>query len=441
MASEEVLYIEGGHRLRGEAVVQGSKNAALPMLAASLLAERGQTVLRRVPPVKDVLVGLEVLRRLGAVVDYDPVDEVAVIDASGEIGTDLPDELTERFRASILFVGPLLGRFLHARIKGVGGCSIGQRPWDYHERGFARLNAQVRGVGGGGLEISAEQPLQGGFTYCDVPSHTGVENLIMAASLARGESVIENAASDPEIVDFVRLLTKMGAKVEGAGTRTVRITGVDRLQGAEHTVMHDRLDAGMLMMACAMAGGEVALKGVNIDHLRVFEAKLQQMGVETIEDGDWLRVRGPEWLSPINVVTTFYPGFPTDLQPSIMALALCGQRGQFHSGDGFRGSLRSRKESAFLRRQPVSGKGQADHRPGTCPAQGSQGQGSRHSRRGGLCTRGSGCPGTDKCTQSLPTGPWTRASGRPSPRAGSEIGETVGLAGVRSPHSSGSFPV
>ena len=326
MASEEVLYIEGGHRLRGDAVVQGSKNAALPMLAASLLAERGQTVLRRVPPVKDVLVGLEVLRRLGAVVDYDPVEEVAVIDASGEIRTDLPDELTERFRASILFVGPLLGRFLQAKIRGVGGCSIGQRPWDYHERGFARLNAQVQVVGGGGLEISAEQPLQGGFTYCDVPSHTGVENLIMAASLARGESVIENAASDPEIVDFVRLLTKMGAKVEGAGTRTVRITGVNRLQGAEHTVMHDRLDAGMLMMACAMAGGEVALKGVNLDHLRVFEAKLQQMGVATIEDGDWLRVRGPEWLSPINVVTTFYPGFPTDLQPSIMALA-CVARG------------------------------------------------------------------------------------------------------------------
>jgi UDP-N-acetylglucosamine 1-carboxyvinyltransferase len=326
MASEEVLYIEGGHRLSGDAVVQGSKNAALPMLATSLLAERGQTVLRRVPPVKDVLVGLEVLRRLGAVVNYDPAEEVAVIDASGDIGTNLPDELTERFRASILFVGPLLGRFHHARIRGVGGCSIGQRPWDYHERGFARLKARVQGVAGGGLEISAEQRLQGGFTYCDVPSHTGVENLIMAASLARGESVIENAASDPEIVDFVGLLSKMGAKVEGAGTRTVKITGVDNLHGAEHTVMHDRLDAAMLMMASAIVGGDVALKGVNLNHLRVFEAKLHQMGVGTIEDGDWVRVRGPEWLSPINVVTTFYPGFPTDLQPSIMALA-CVARG------------------------------------------------------------------------------------------------------------------
>jgi UDP-N-acetylglucosamine 1-carboxyvinyltransferase len=270
--------------------------------------------------------GLEVLRRLGAVVNYDPAEEVAVIDASGDIGTNLPDELTERFRASILFVGPLLGRFHHARIRGVGGCSIGQRPWDYHERGFARLKARVQGVAGGGLEISAEQRLQGGFTYCDVPSHTGVENLIMAASLARGESVIENAASDPEIVDFVGLLSKMGAKVEGAGTRTVKITGVDNLHGAEHTVMHDRLDAAMLMMASAIVGGDVALKGVNLNHLRVFEAKLHQMGVGTIEDGDWVRVRGPEWLSPINVVTTFYPGFPTDLQPSIMALA-CVARG------------------------------------------------------------------------------------------------------------------
>jgi UDP-N-acetylglucosamine 1-carboxyvinyltransferase len=320
MASAEVLFVQGGHRLQGEVEVQGSKNAALPMLAASLLATEGQTVLHRVPPVKDVLVALEVLRRLGARVDYDASEEVVVIDAGDVQETRLPEELTSRFRASLLFIGPLLGRFRRAWISEVGGCTIGSRPTDYHYRGFARLGAKVEGVTGGGIDVVAEK-LEGAFMYCDLPSHTGVENLIMASCLARGESVIENAASDPEIVDFVALLKKMGAEVEGVGTRRVHITGVEGLKGAEHTVMYDRLDAGLLMMAGAITGGDIALKGVVRDHLHVFEAKLHQMGVETVEDGEWVRVRGPDTLSPINVATTFYPGFPTDLQPGIMALA------------------------------------------------------------------------------------------------------------------------
>ena len=320
MSSEEMLHIDGGTRLSGEVTVQGSKNAVLPMLAASLLAETGETVLHRVPPVKDVLVGIEMLRRLGAKVQYTPEEGVVVIDATTVTRTDLPDELSNRFRASILFVGPLLSRFREAAIKEVGGCSIGHRPWDYHERGFARLGAKVCGTPGGGFSISAEA-LKGSFMYCDVPSHTGVENMIMAASMARGESLIENAASDPEIVDFVELLTKMGAKVEGAGSRTVRITGVKKLRGAEHTVMHDRLDAGMLMMASAITAGDVRLRGVGCTHLRVFEAKLHQMGVTTKENCESTRIRAPKKLSPINVVTTYYPGFPTDLQPGIMALA------------------------------------------------------------------------------------------------------------------------
>jgi UDP-N-acetylglucosamine 1-carboxyvinyltransferase len=324
MASEQVLCIEGGRRLQGRAVVQGSKNAALPMIAASLLAEEGQTVLRRVPPVRDVLVALEVLRHLGVRVDYDPAEEVAVIDATRLEGTCLPATLTGRLRASILFVGPLLGRCRQVQIEEVGGCSIGQRPVDFHYRGFARLGAQVEGIPGGGFDVRADR-LAGAFMYCDVPSHTGVENLVMAASLASGESLIENAASDPEIEDFALLLAKMGARVEGAGTRTVRISGVRRLHGAEHTVMTDRLDAGLLMMCSAVTGGEVQLKGVRREHLRVFEAKLQQMGVEVAEQGEWTRVKGPERLSPINVVTTYYPGFPTDLQPGIAAVACVAQ--------------------------------------------------------------------------------------------------------------------
>jgi len=324
MASEEVLYIDGGCRLKGETWLQGSKNAALPMIAASLLATEGETVLHRVPPVKDVLVALEVLRRLGAKVDFDAAAGVAVIDARGVDQTSLPSDLTDRLRASLLFMGPLLARFRNAQIVEVGGCSIGQRPMDIHHRGFARLGAAVESRKGGGIVLSADC-LKGAFTYCDVPTHTGTENLIMAASLASGTSMIENAASDPEIVDFVELLKKMGARVEGAGTRTVTIEGVKKLRGAEHTVMYDRLDAGLFMMAGAITGGDIHIEGVCPDHLRVFESKLHQMGVRTGTKGQMTRVRGPQELSSINVITTFYPGFPTDLQPSIMALACVAQ--------------------------------------------------------------------------------------------------------------------
>ena len=319
MATES-LYIEGGTPLAGEAVIQGSKNAALPMIAASILAESGQTVLHRVPPVKDVMLAMEILRRLGARVDYDPGEGVAVIDATTLSSTQLPGELSHRLRASLLFVGPLLSRFREVTIEEVGGCSIGARPTDYHYRGFARMGATVSGTGSDGYDVRA-QDLRGAKMYLDLPSHTGVENLVMAASLAKGDSVIVNAASDPDISDFADLLTKMGAKVEGVGSRTVHITGVDKLHGAEHTVMYDRLDAGMMMMAAAITGGDAALRGVVRHHLDIFEAKLVQMGVEVRGEEDLVRVTGPDRLQPINVVSTFYPGFPTDLQPSITALA------------------------------------------------------------------------------------------------------------------------
>ena len=319
MATES-LYIEGGTPLAGEAVIQGSKNAALPMIAASILAESGQTVLHRVPPVKDVMLAMEILRRLGARVDYDPGEGVAVIDATTLSSTQLPGELSHRLRASLLFVGPLLSRFREVTIEEVGGCSIGARPTDYHYRGFARMGATVSGTGSDGYDVRA-QDLRGAKMYLDLPSHTGVENLVMAASLAKGDSVIVNAASDPDISDFADLLTKMGAKVEGVGSRTVHITGVDKLHGAEHTVMYDRLDAGMMMMAATITGGDAALRGVVRHHLDIFEAKLVQMGVEVRGEEDLVRVTGPDRLQPINVVSTFYPGFPTDLQPSITALA------------------------------------------------------------------------------------------------------------------------
>ena len=321
MPAEEVLYIEGARSLKGEAEIQGSKNAALPMIAASLLASEGQTVLHRVPPVKDVLVALEILRQLGAKVDFDAAVGTAVIDTTALTSTELPPEMASRLRASLLFVGPLISRFRSATIDEVGGCSIGERGTDFHYRGFARMGATVKGTPSGGYVVSASD-LRGANMYTDVPSHTGTENLMMAASLADGESAIVNAASDPEIVDFGELLTKMGAKVEGVGTRKVHITGVDKLHGAEHTVMHDRLDAGLFLMAAAITRGEVTLTGVRRDHIEIFEAKLAQMGVELqAHDDVRVTVRGPERLSPINVVTTYYPGLSTDLQPGITALA------------------------------------------------------------------------------------------------------------------------
>lgn len=319
MAAEEALYIGGGKPLSGETEIQGSKNAALPMIAASLLASHGQTILHRIPPVKDVIVALEILRQLGAKVDYDPAEGVAVIDAVAVERTDLPPELSGRLRASLLFVGPLLSRFRRVTLAEVGGCNIGERSTDYHYRGFARMGAKVTGTGTG-YDVTAET-LRGANMYCDLPSHTGTENLMMAASLAEGESTIVNAGSDPEISDFAQLLAKMGADVDGVGTRTVRIRGVKSLRGAEHTVMYDRLDAATMMMAGTITAGDIRLKGVNRHHLEIFEAKLLQMGVSIEQQGEWTHLQSPEKLLPINVVSTYYPGFPTDLQPSITALA------------------------------------------------------------------------------------------------------------------------
>ncbi len=320
MAAEEALYIEGGKPLSGETKIQGSKNAALPMIAASLLAEEGQTVLHRIPPVKDVLVALEILRQLGAKVDYDATEGVAVIDAVSVERTDLSPELSGRLRASLLFVGALLSRFHRVTVAEVGGCNIGERSTDYHYRGFARMGAKVTGTGTG-YDVTADT-LRGANMYCDLPSHTGTENLMMAASLAEGESTIVNAGSDPEISDLAQLLKKMGADIDGVGTRTVRIRGVKKLRGAEHTVMYDRLDAATMMMAGTITAGDIRLKGVNRHHLEIFEAKLLQMGVQIEQDGgEWIRLQSPEKLHPINVVSTYYPGFPTDLQPSITALA------------------------------------------------------------------------------------------------------------------------
>lgn len=318
---DDYLYtVRGGQRLEGTVIVQGAKNAALPMIAASLLASSGQTVLRNVPFIRDVYVAIELARTVGAKVETHEAEHVLVIDATNVNKSILPAGLTDLIRGSVLFLPPVFIRTGQVIIEAVGGCNLGSRNLDFHYRGFARLGAEVTDDNPERIRVRAEK-LTGAYTYLDMPSHTGTENLMMAACFADGISVIENAAMEPEIVDFANFLTLMGAKITGAGTGYIQIEGVKKLRAVEYSVMPDRLDAGALAMAVAATGGEAALVGANLSHFGVVRAKLEQMGVEFAQDGAVVRVERLRTLKPINVITWPYPGFATDLQPPIMALA------------------------------------------------------------------------------------------------------------------------
>lgn len=314
------IQIEGDLPLRGEVTIQGAKNAALPAIAGALLAKKGETVIRNVPHIQDVFISLEIAKSLGAKVFYDPSEQVIVINAENLTSTIIPSELSEKSRASILFLGALIGRQREAQLIGVGGCKIGTRKMDYHHRGFVRLGAQVEGDQQSNIFIQASN-LKGNYLYLDLPSHTGTENLMMAACLAEGETIIDNAGSDPEIVDFALFLEKMGAKIRGVGSRRLYISGVKELNAVEHTLIPDRHDASAFAMAVAATKGTATLRKVNFDHQRLTQAKLEQMGVKFEYTSDSLTVIGPSKLCPINVIAVPYPGFPTDAQPGITALA------------------------------------------------------------------------------------------------------------------------
>jgi UDP-N-acetylglucosamine 1-carboxyvinyltransferase len=319
MTGNEYIEIKGGKPLSGSVCVQGSKNAILPMLAASLLPEKGCSVIRNVPPLNDILVAMEIMRYVGATVDYFPKEKVVCVDATHVSKGDLPESLTRRLRASVLFIPPLLKRLGEIHLPSVGGCPLGARNLNYHYRGFARLGATITKEDE--FVIKGEN-FQGATLYLDFPSHTGTENLMMAACFSKGMSVIENAASDPEIYDFANFLIKMGTKIHGLGTRTITVEGVDRLNPIDHYAMNDRLDAGLFMMAAGIAGGKVSIIGVAPGDLRILVEKMKQMGVEIGVNGHVLDVssRGKN-LKPVNVLTCPYPGFATDFQPAIMALS------------------------------------------------------------------------------------------------------------------------
>lgn len=322
--SKSALRVIGGRPLQGEIKIQRAKNAILPMIATSLVVEDGITVLHDVPEIEDVQRAFELLESVGAVVDYDKSTKTVKIDASNVHTGVLPDELTSRFRGSVLFLAPLQLRVGYVELPGSGGCDIGTRKIDFHHRGFARLGADVQYFEDGSTVIELqEKRFKGTTLYLDFPSHTGTENLMLGAALADGQTIIENASVEPEVLDFGNFLIKMGADIQGLGTHTLIINGVPKLNGIEYKPIPDRLVAGTIMMAAAITGGDVTLHDVEPTHLRIVIAKLEQMGVMIDVEGKSIRIRRPldQPLNPINIQTHPYPGFPTDLQPCIAVLS------------------------------------------------------------------------------------------------------------------------
>lgn len=315
----EKIIVRGGKQLNGTIKVEGAKNAVLPVIAASLLARNGTSTIYDVPALADVYTIQEVLRHLNAEVHFK--DNTVTVDAGKMLNTEAPFEYVRKMRASFQVMGSLLARVGHARIALPGGCAIGSRPVDQHLKGFEAMGAQVK-IGNGFIEATVRDRLRGAKIYLDFPSVGATENIIMAATLAKGATTIENAAEEPEIVCLANYLNEMGAKVRGAGTGTVRIEGVDELIGAEHTVIPDRIEAGTFMVASAITAGNVLIQGAVPEHLRPLIAKIGEMGVTVIEEDNGLRVIGPDQLKAVDIKTMPHPGFPTDMQPQLMALLL-----------------------------------------------------------------------------------------------------------------------
>ena len=315
----EKIIVRGGNRLNGTVKIEGAKNSVLPVIAATLLASNGKCIIKDVPTLSDVFTINEVLRNLNADVEFE--NNVVTVDASRELFEEAPFEYVRKMRASVLVMGSLLGRNGKARVALPGGCAIGSRPLDQHLKGFEAMGATVK-VGNGFLDAEVNGRLKGAKIYLDFPSVGATENIMMAATLAEGTTIIENAAKEPEIVDLANLLNKMGAKVKGAGTATIRIEGVEELSGTTHTIIPDRIEAGTFMIASAITKGNVLVQGAVSEHLSSLISKMQEMGVEIIEEETGLRVIGPEKLKAVDIKTMPHPGFPTDMQSQMMALLL-----------------------------------------------------------------------------------------------------------------------
>jgi UDP-N-acetylglucosamine 1-carboxyvinyltransferase len=313
------IIVRGGRPLQGSVRVHGAKNSVLPILAASLLAEEGSCVIHDAPTLDDVANILQVLGHLG--VQSRQSEDALHLDARKLTASEAPYELVRKMRASFLVMGPLLARLGKVKISLPGGCAIGTRPIDQHLKGFEAMGADI-GFGQGSIEASVNGKLRGAKIYLDIASVGATENIMMAAATASGTTLIENAAREPEIVDLANFLNAMGAKVRGAGTGVIRIEGVERLRGAEHHVIPDRVEAGTYMIAAAITGGDVYVEGAIRDHLGPVVAKLEEMGVLVESDENGIRVAARQPLRAVDVKTLPYPGFPTDMQAQMMALLL-----------------------------------------------------------------------------------------------------------------------
>ena len=314
----EKLVIHGGKPLRGTVRVSGAKNAVLPIIVASMLGTTKST-LTEIPKLDDVHTVCDVIESLGVHIE-NPQKGVLEIDASNLSSTSAPYDLVRRMRASFLVMGPLLARKGRAKISLPGGCSIGARPIDLHLKAFEAMGAVIN-LENGDIEATVPNGLKGAQIYLDFPSVGATENILMAASLAEGKTVLENAAEEPEIVDLATYLNSMGANIRGAGTNVIRIEGVKELRGAAHSVIPDRIEAGTFMIGAAMSGGDVFVENALSEHLKPVVAKLKEGGAEVIEDIDGIRVIGHLPMRPADVKTLPYPGFPTDMQAQFMALA------------------------------------------------------------------------------------------------------------------------
>ncbi|WP_172189269.1 UDP-N-acetylglucosamine 1-carboxyvinyltransferase [Lentilactobacillus kribbianus] len=320
----EKIVVHGGNKLVGTVHIDGAKNAVLPIQAAMILGSEGKSVISNVPLLSDVYLMNNVLKFLNVDVDFDEANNTVTFDATSQLSSEAPFEYVSKMRASIVVMGPLVARLGHAKVALPGGCAIGSRPIDLHLKGLRALGAQIE-QHAGYVEASAPNGLYGADIYLDFPSVGATQNIMMAATLAKGTTTIQNVAREPEIVDLANVLNKMGAKVVGAGTEQLRIEGVPSMHGTEHRVVQDRIEAGTFMVAGALTKGDIFIDGAIAEHNQPLIAKMQEMGVIVNETAEGIRIIGPEHLKPVAVKTMPHPGFPTDMQPQMTILQLAAE--------------------------------------------------------------------------------------------------------------------
>ena len=314
----EKFLVEKSSKIKGKINVEGAKNACLPILAASILSN-DKTIIKRVPFLSDVNIMCNLLQDIGIDINKNIKDKTIEIDTKNIFNKEVCYELVKKIRASFLLAGPLLARFGKVSIQMPGGCAIGVRPIDLHLKGFKALGANINQKHGI-IEIDAKNGLVGTEIYLDFPSVGATENIIMASVLAKGETIISNCATEPEIVDLIDFLNRIGAKIEGGGTETIKIKGVSNLNNCQHTIIPDRIEAGTFLVLGAATKGEISVLNVNCEHLKAVTSKLKEINVEIEEKDNIMGVFGKNIFKNVDIKTMPYPGFPTDMQPQFMSL-------------------------------------------------------------------------------------------------------------------------